>query len=899
MDQQSIEKRLKTINKLKLKLEETIAKDLEVLNSSEKNTSSLVSKPVDNSSGKKMSDEEKRKYLKFRDENADENFLGRIQPMLDEIPVSNGSRYYNKMNVTIGIVADEFLFNSFQGVANFIYITPDNYKDYADQLDVFLLVTTWKGLNMEWKGLGNPNIRKHRKKVFDILKFYKDKGIKTVFYSKEDPVNYDIFIELAQKCEYVFTTAEEVVDRYKKDCGNENVSTLTFGVNPSYHNPVGFKKFKQNEVLFSGSWYVKYPHRIIDTERIFDGVIENGTDLKIVDRNYQLKLDRHFFPKKYVKYVSPAVDHNTLQKLHKLYDWAINLNSVKESKTMFANRIYELQALGNILLSNYSVGVNDKFPNIFLIHSKDEVKDILNSFSEEEIYRHQITGIRRVMSWETTFHRIQEVLEKTNTPVERVQKTVGIVVKHISDRLNKMIERQTYPYLEVVLEKEFDESKKSSLDMITFFDEEYEYGEFYIEDMVNAFKYTDCDYITKDAYYRGNQLIPGVEHDYVSVMKDKARTLFWSKDFTAKELLDLHAPVDYQNGYSIDRFEFNNQTIRKVNEEKDYKLSVIVPVYNNGDYLLNKCFNSLKRSSMFNDMELIMVDDGSTDNYTPKVIESLSRRYPNIKTYYFEEGGSGSASRPRNKGAQLATAPYLTYLDPDNEAINDGYRKLYEELNAFDSDMVIGNMLKMTDSAANFNYYKTMVSFHGSEEIEKKDVKDYLVKTSFKAMSIQALIVKRKVVRENNLKMVESAIGQDTLFFYELLTHSNKTRVVDLDIHIYYADVGGSVTNVISKQFFSRYLLLEEERFQFFERNGLVKEYVEKRFATYFKNWYLKRLSKVRKEDIEDSVKLLYQIYQLYRPYIEIQDEDLALFERLYDNKEYERMALDFKTSDN
>ena len=47
---------------------------------------------------------------------------------------------------------------------------------------------------------------------------------------------------------------------------------------------------------------------------------------------------------------------------------------------MFANRVYELQALGNIMLSNYSVGVNNKFPNVFLIHDKREIKDILNAF---------------------------------------------------------------------------------------------------------------------------------------------------------------------------------------------------------------------------------------------------------------------------------------------------------------------------------------------------------------------------------------------------------------------------------------------------------------------------------------------------------------------------------------
>ena len=326
MDQKAINQRLKTLNQLKAKLGESIDADIKYINKKQSELkkglpTELISRSVKGEEVQKGDIEKKREYLAYRDKHADVNYISKIKPLIDQIPDSNGSRFYKKLDVNIGIVADEFLYNSFDGVANFHYITRDNYKEYTDKLDIFLLVTTWKGLNMEWKGLGNPNIRKHRKDMFDIISHYQKNGIKTVFYSKEDPVNYDIFIELAKKCEYVFTTAEEVIDNYKRDCKNENVSVLNFGINPMYHNPIGFKKFeKKKEILFSGSWYVKYPHRIDDTQRIFDGVIDNNDDLKIIDRNYELKLERHFFPKKYVKYVSPAVDHNTLQKLHKLYD---------------------------------------------------------------------------------------------------------------------------------------------------------------------------------------------------------------------------------------------------------------------------------------------------------------------------------------------------------------------------------------------------------------------------------------------------------------------------------------------------------------------------------------------------------------------------------------------------
>lgn len=173
-----------------------------------------------------MTEEERIEYLKHREKVSDKNYFDKIKKRVDGIPDSNGCRYYNKINVNIGIIADEFLMNSYHGVANFIYITPQNYKEYIGKLDLFLVVTTWKGLNMEWKGLGNPKIRKIRNQLFDIIKEYKDSGTITVFYSKEDPVNYDIFKELATKCEYIFTTCEEIVDEYKVYCKNENVDVL-------------------------------------------------------------------------------------------------------------------------------------------------------------------------------------------------------------------------------------------------------------------------------------------------------------------------------------------------------------------------------------------------------------------------------------------------------------------------------------------------------------------------------------------------------------------------------------------------------------------------------------------------------------------------------------------------
>lgn len=828
-------------------------------------------------------------YIEYRDANCDKEYFNRIKSMLEELPESNGSKFYPKANVNIGIIADEFLYNSFHGIANFIYITPKNYQEYINKLDVFFIATTWKGLNLEWKGLGNPKSRKRREQLFEIIKAYKEKGIKVVFYSKEDPVNYDRFIELAQKCDYIFTTAEEVVGNYKKDCQNENVNVLSFGVNPIYHNPVGIKKFaKQKEVLFAGSWYGKYPHRQEDTRMIFDGILAGEAGLKIIDRNYELNNAQYFFPKEYTKYVSPSVEHGYLQKLHKLYDWAINLNSVKYSETMFANRVYELQALGNILLSNYSTAINNKFPNVFLVHDKNEVQDILNGFTEEEKYKHQMYGVRKVMTSETTFHRLEQLLETVGYSYEKVQRKVAVVVKNKSDRIQRMFEKQTYLNKDLILENEFNEQVKKQYDFVAFFSEDKEYREFYLEDMINAFKYTNSDYVTKEAYYEKDMFVSGVQHDYVTTMYDKYRTVFWTEAYTTKDLLRMTGAVELPNGYSIDCFEFNNSPSKEqVEKQKDYKLSVIIPTYNNGDYLLNKCFNSLKRSSMFEDMEIIIVDDGSTDNYTPRIVSRLAEDYYNVSSYFFNDGGSASASRPRNKGFELSTAPYITYLDPDNEAVNDAYRKLYDEINNNDYDFIVGNIFRLSDKAMRLNYYRTVVQHNNKSDVIEGNAKELLISSKFKAASIQALVARREVIANNSLSMVVGAAGQDTLFFHELMLHSDKVKAVNLDIHVYYAAVSGSTVNSISKRFYEKYYALEKRRVEALRRHGILEGYLERRFEYYFKNWYLVKLQKVKRDEALESIKIIAEIFDLYKKDVKLKDSDLIRFAKWCENKDY------------
>jgi glycosyltransferase involved in cell wall biosynthesis len=92
------------------------------------------------------------------------------------------------------------------------------------------------------------------------------------------------------------------------------------------------------------------------------------------------------------------------------------------------------------------------------------------------------------------------------------------------------------------------------------------------------------------------------------------------------------------------------------------KISVIIPTYNRAD-LLPRAIQSVINQT-YKDWELLIIDDGSTDN-TKEIVDEFIKKDNRIK--YFYEENSGSASKPRNFGIQNSKGEYIAFLDSDNE----------------------------------------------------------------------------------------------------------------------------------------------------------------------------------------------------------------------------------------
>ncbi|ACB60281.1 glycosyl transferase family 2 [Exiguobacterium sibiricum 255-15] len=770
----------------------------------------------------------------------------------EDIPVTGGSRYYERRPLEVAIVCSEFMHAYYQDALHLHYVNPATFTDVFEKpIDLFLVVTSWKGLHGDdWKGVATPTSKK-RQRLLDMMEQVKAKGIPVVFQSTEDPSNFDRFSDLAKVADYILTSDEAMIPEYQVLCGHDRIEATSFGVNPIIHNPVGATRSRKKHVLFAGSWMAKYPERVKDTEMLFDGVLRSDHTLDIVDRNYQLNLPDYHFPERYVPRVAPAIPYDALQQVSKCYDWVLNLNSIKYSKTMCARRVYESQALGNLILSNYSIAVNNDFPNVFTIHDHQEVQAILERTTQEEIDRLRAEGIRSVMSLHTVYDRIDQLTRLLQLDMPPVKRTLLVVLRNATPELEQLLARQSITADVICHESELTGALYVSADLVTVLDGAESYGEYYLEDLVNGFKYSDVSITRKTRTEEAHFVIREAEGSTVNAM-------IWREAFPYEQFSE--GKIEGETLF-LDALEWNEGGGTAM--VKAPVLSVIVPIFNNGRHLTYKCFASLKRMDRFEESEIILVDDGSTDRFTRQAIDRLARRHGNVVTYLFPTGGSGSASRPRNKGVELARSERIAFLDPDNEVLSDRYAELLAELDQDPTlDFAVGHMKKLAEKTSIIALPK--IRKQGRTVCDQP--KAYLLENRFSVQSIQALVVNRRFLQEHQLEQVVGAVGQDSLFFQEMMLHANRVLLVNRVIHYYYAAVAGSTVNSLTVRFFERSVVREKARAEKFARYGVLDAYKTTRFEHFFEHWYLVKLWYCSDKDFAPSVALLRMIVAFYEP---------------------------------
>lgn len=793
-----------------------------------------------------------------------------LNKLANSIPVSNGINYYKKLPYKVAIISDIYMFNYYKDTFDEVYyLSPDNYQDILNnKIDMVIYVSCWKGINdEEWRGV------KFREKpsqaLEEIIQHSKKNDIKLVFQTIEDPSNFDYFIPIAKKFDFIFTSDIDMISKYKEELKHNNVFYGEYGFNPIVNNPIASQRELINGAFFAGSYTKRYEERCKDMEILLDSILESTDTLIIADRNINITDENLKYPSKYSKYLIPPVEHQLLQKMHKLFRFNLNFNSIKYSPTMCAMRVYELQAQATNLISNYSMSLLNKFPNVRVLPVKENFEfDLNNNIFEYEI---KIDSLREVLSNKTSFDICRNMLDLTGLKTNFEEKNVLILYSG-DENIEESIKRQNYKKLIFLniniinsIEKWNETIIKYNIQYFTYFSKENNYEENYINDMVSAFKYTDANYITKNSYFYKGIYKKDLEHEFTDYINGVDKTLFRVDKYNHFDLekyqLDEKIENMY-NGYAIDPFELNYTNYLSLNSKKKsvYKLSVIIPIYNNGKYLKYKCLNSLMKNKKWNEFEILLVDDGSTDLETITITKKLESQYENIKTFFFNDGGSGSASRPRNKGIEIASGDLITFLDPDNEISPGGYDNLINIFDKNNVDFVSGYNIKVDKEVKTVAKHTSL----GVSVIEGFKEK-YFKKGRFPTIATQAAVISSKFLKENNeLRFVEKSAGQDTLFGWELLLKSEKGAFTSSAFLIYYADRMDSVTNTLDSKYFEKKLILEKEQVKILKKNDLLNIYKKNHFDNFMNNWYLKKLELVDEKNKQKCKQILEAITNLY-----------------------------------
>lgn len=138
----------------------------------------------------------------------------------------------------------------------------------------------------------------------------------------------------------------------------------------------------------------------------------------------------------------------------------------------------------------------------------------------------------------------------------------------------------------------------------------------------------------------------------------------------------------------IQKSDFVSQTVR--NYEKPV-VSIIIPAYNAQDYIA-RCIDSALASN-FNDLEIIVVNDGSSD-LTQQVVDWYAQNYPNVVTFQKENGGVADT---RNYGIERARGEYIAFMDNDDMIRPNMLSTLYSSITKNGCDVAIAPLYRLVD----------------------------------------------------------------------------------------------------------------------------------------------------------------------------------------------------------
>ena len=209
------------------------------------------------------------------------------------------------------------------------------------------------------------------------------------------------------------------------------------------------------------------------------------------------------------------------------------------------------------------------------------------------------------------------------------------------------------------------------------------------------------------------------------------------------------------------------------------KVSVVIPVYNVKPYL-ERCVNSVLHQT-FKDWEAILIDDGSTDG-SGDLCDTFAACDQRIRVIHQSNQGLSSA---RNSGIRQAQGDYIVFMDSDDEwLLNDGLETLIQNC----SETIDLITFKTVDiwSQTRRTYPQDYDVENISRLPDAQAVFSHLVRTQQLQIGACIIMVRRKVLIDNNIYFPEGLISEDVYWSMELWQHLHTVKILNLPLYGYY-----------------------------------------------------------------------------------------------------------------
>lgn len=241
------------------------------------------------------------------------------------------------------------------------------------------------------------------------------------------------------------------------------------------------------------------------------------------------------------------------------------------------------------------------------------------------------------------------------------------------------------------------------------------------------------------------------------------------------------------------------------------KVSIIVPVYNTSKYL-RRCMDALV-SQTLGDIEIIAVNDGSTDD-SMNILCEYKDRYPDkVKIFTKENGGQATA---RNRGILESTGDYIGFADSDDYVDVTMFEKMYNLAESTGSDMV------------ECHYHYIQETDAGVKELATRgNIRDY---GNQKNMFIDPQVspwnkmYRREVLLQEDVNFPEGLIYEDTSFYIKTIPYVKKSAYLDEHL-VYYFLRGNSTMNANKSRKVADIFAVLDDILTFYKKHGFYEEY--------------------------------------------------------------------------